>query len=97
MGYDMVIEYMPGAAGKLGYKMTMMSTIRGFLASPKTPAKVVKILNDAMFRASQDSADAAWTKKVNLEITHLDARQYLAETEGQYAILEIYKKLSKKQ
>jgi len=82
---------------KLGYKMTMMSTIRGFLAPPKTPAKVVKILNNAMLRASQDPAYAAWTKKVNLEITPLDARQYLAETEGQYAILETYKKLFKKQ
>lgn len=82
---------------KLGYKMTMMSTIRGFLAPPKTPAKLVKILNDAMFRASQDPAYAAWAKKVNLEITPLEARKYLAETEGQYAILETYKKLFKRQ
>jgi len=82
---------------KLGYKMTIMSTIRGFLAPPKTPAKLVKILNDAMFSASQDPAYVAWTKKVNLVITPLDARKYLAETEGQYAILETYKKLFKKQ
>ena len=37
---------------KLGYKMTMMSTIREFLTPPKTPAKLVKILNEAMFSAS---------------------------------------------
>ncbi len=82
---------------KLGHKMTAMSAIRGFVAPPKTPASVVKILSDAMFRVAADPEFAAWTKKVKLEVSPLDGRKYLAETEKQYTLVETYKKLFKSQ
>lgn len=82
---------------KLGYKMTGISVIRGFVAPPRTPADRVKILADAMFRAVKDPVYGEWAKGQKMEITPLDGRKYLAETEKQYALLETYKKLFKTQ
>ncbi len=80
---------------KLGYKMTTMGTVRGFIAPPATPAKVVKIISDAMFSTVDNQNFVAWTKKVKLEIAPLDGSKYLATTNEQYATLETYKKLFK--
>lgn len=82
---------------KLGYKMTTMSAIRGFIAPPKTSASQVKVLSDAMFKVTANPDFVAWTNKVKLETTPLDGRQYLAETQKQYVLLETYKKLFKSQ
>ncbi len=82
---------------KLGYKMTTMSAIRGFVAPPKTPPSVVKILGEAMLKTAADPSFLAWVKKVKLEMAPLDGRAYLAETEKQYALVETYKRLFKTQ
>ena len=82
---------------KLGYKMTTMAAIRGFVAPPATPAKLVKTLSDAMFSTVDNQDFVAWTKRVKLEILPLSGSKYLAATNEQYATLETYKKLFKNQ
>lgn len=82
---------------KLGYNMPTMSTIRGFIAPPKTPADRVKILSDAMFKAVSDPEFVDWAKKLRLDVTPRDGRKYLAETEKQYIILGPYRHLFKSQ
>lgn len=82
---------------KLGYKMPTMSTIRGFIAPPKTPAERVKILSEAMFKTASDPEFVDWAKKLQLDITPRDGRKYLAETEKQYIILGPYRHLFKSQ
>ncbi len=82
---------------KLGYNMPTMGMIRGFVAPPKTPAELVKVLGDGMLKTTADQDFMAWAKKLQLSITPLDGRNYLSETEKQYALLEPYKKLFKTQ
>jgi tripartite-type tricarboxylate transporter receptor subunit TctC len=82
---------------KLGYKMTTMAAIRGFVAPPGTPAKVAKILSDAMFSTVDNPNFVAWTKKVKLEILPLSGSKYQEATNEQYETLEMYRKLFKNQ
>ena len=82
---------------KLGYTMPIVSSIRGFVAPPKTPADRVKILRDAMFKVAEDPAYLDWARKRMLEIAPLDGDKYLAETEKGYAVVDTYKNFFRSQ
>lgn len=95
-GPDEVFPNVPYPS-KLGYSMTTMSAVRGFVAPPNTPADRVKTLGEAMLKTAKDPAFVEWAKKRKFEITPLEGNKYLAETQKQYTILEKYKGLFKSQ
>lgn len=95
-GPDQVFPDVPFPS-KLGYSMTSMSAVRGFVAPPNTRPDRVKILEEAMLKTTRDPVFADWAKNRKLEITPLEGKKYFAETQSQYRILEQYKGLFKSQ
>jgi len=83
--------------GKLGYQISTMSAIRGFVAPPKTPSHIVKILSNAMFKTAKNPEFIEWAQKRKIEISPLNSAEYRAATEKQYVLLENYKRFFKLQ
>lgn len=77
---------------KLGYDMSTILAIRGFIAPPNLTAARKKILEQAMVRATRELAYMEWAKKWNKEIAALEGSRYLEETKKQHILLEKYKR-----
>ncbi|MFB3884408.1 MAG: Bug family tripartite tricarboxylate transporter substrate binding protein [Thermodesulfobacteriota bacterium] len=82
---------------KLGHNMTVMAAVRGFVAPPNTPPDRVKILEDAMLKTARSPAFLEWAKNRKIDITPLDGKKYLGETQKQYVLLDQFRNLFKSQ
>ena len=80
-------EGVPGPA-ELGYKMPIISGLGGIVAPPKTPASVVKILEDACAKTVKDPEFLAWATKAQYEVIQLRSEGFRKELQGQYKIVE---------
>ncbi len=67
---------------ELGLDLTALPIVRGVMAPPKTPAAIAKILEQAFAKAAKDPDFLSWAKKARVEISPLNAQQFLKYTIG---------------
>lgn len=95
-GPDQVFPDVPFPS-KLGYNMTIMSAVRGFVAPPNTQPDRVKILEEAMLKTARNPVFLEWAKNRKFEITPLEGKKYFVETQKQYSLLDQFRGLFKSQ
>ena len=73
---------------ELGYKIPIVNGLGGFVAPPKTPASVVKILEAASLKTVKDPEFLAWAAKAKYEVVPLSAAEFRKELQEQYKVVE---------
>jgi tripartite-type tricarboxylate transporter receptor subunit TctC len=63
-------------AKELGFAVPPVVTVRGVQAPPKTPVGIVKVLEEAGFKAIKEPAYVEWAKKRRMVLHPLSAQQY---------------------
>jgi tripartite-type tricarboxylate transporter receptor subunit TctC len=61
---------------ELGYAVPPVITVRGVQAPPKTPPSIVKVLEEACFKAIKDPAYVGWADKRKMVLNPMSSRQY---------------------
>ncbi len=80
-------ENVPGPADK-GYKISYIYGLGGIIAPPKTPAHVIKVLEQAADKTSRDPEFLDWAAKGKYEVIHLFSEEFRKKILEQYAIIE---------
>jgi putative tricarboxylic transport membrane protein len=68
----------------LGYDMSFIPTLRGVEAPPRTPAAVVKVLEDAFSKAAQEPAFIEIAKKHKMVLHPVNSKEFAAAVEAAY-------------
>jgi tripartite-type tricarboxylate transporter receptor subunit TctC len=63
-------------ARELGFTVPAVTTVRGIQAPPKTPTAIVKLLEQACFRAIKEPGYIEWAKKRNVALTPWTSEEY---------------------
>ncbi|MFB3883801.1 MAG: Bug family tripartite tricarboxylate transporter substrate binding protein [Thermodesulfobacteriota bacterium] len=80
-------ENVPGPSDK-GYKISYIYGLGGIIAPPKTPANVIKILEQACDKTSRDPEFLDWAAKGKYEVIHSPSEEFRKRILEQYAIIE---------
>lgn len=80
-------ENVPGPA-ELGYHIPIISGLGGIVAPPKTPAHVIKILEEACAKTVKDPEFLEWAAKSKYEVIQLRSDGFRKELQEQYKIVE---------
>jgi tripartite-type tricarboxylate transporter receptor subunit TctC len=80
-------ENVPDPA-EAGYPIPIISGLGGILAPPKTPANVVKIIEDAAAKTAKDPEFLNWAAKAQYEVIHLSSDGFRKKLLDQYKIVE---------
>ena len=68
----------------LGYNMTFIPTLRGVEAPPKTPAAIVKVLEDAFTKAAADPGFIDIAKKRQIVLQPVSSKEFAKAVEDVY-------------
>lgn len=71
-----------------GYQIPMISGLGGIVAPPKTPAHVIKILEEACDKTSRDPEFLSWAAKGQYEVYRLPSEDFKKKLLEQYKIVE---------
>jgi tripartite-type tricarboxylate transporter receptor subunit TctC len=80
-------ENVPGPMDK-GYKIPFIYGLGGIIAPPKTPAHVIKILEQAADKTSRDPEFLDWAAKGKYEVIHLFSEDFRKKILEQYMVIE---------
>ncbi len=80
-------ENVPGPMDR-GYQIPFVSGLGGILAPPKTPAHVIRILEQAADKTSRDPEFLDWAAKGKYEVIHLFSEDFRKKILEQYRIIE---------
>ncbi len=79
----------------LGYTITSLPALRGVEAPPRTPASVVKVLEDAFSKAVTEPAYVEWAKKRLMVIHPVSADDFATAVREAYPKVEKYQAVLK--
>ena len=74
--------------GERGYSIPFIYGLGGIVAPPKTPAHVVKVLEEACDKSSRDPEFLAWAAKSKYEVSRLSSEEFKKKILEQYKIVE---------
>lgn len=77
----------------LGYNMQTLETLRGLSAPPKTPASIVKVLEDAVAKAIKEPGFIEFAKKRGLILAPMTSKEYAKATLEAYPQVEKYQQM----
>jgi tripartite-type tricarboxylate transporter receptor subunit TctC len=80
-------EDVPSPADK-GYQVSYIYGLGGIIAPPKTPPRVVKILEEACDKTSKDPEFLAWAAKGKYEVIHSSSEDFRKSILEQYKTIE---------
>jgi tripartite-type tricarboxylate transporter receptor subunit TctC len=80
-------ENVPGPTDK-GYQISYIYGLGGIIAPPKTPAHVIKILEQASDKTSKDPEFLDWAAKGKYEVIHFFSEDFRKKILEQYRIIE---------
>jgi len=73
---------------EMGYNMPAIPGIRGMFVPPKTPAAIVKALEEACSKAIKDPALNDWAKKRSITLTAVNSQEFGKDVAEAYAGVE---------
>ncbi len=80
-------ENVPGPVEK-GYQIPFIYGLGGIIAPPKTPAHIIKILEQAADKTTRDSEFLNWAAQGKYEVIHSFSEDFRKKILEQYAIIE---------
>jgi len=80
---------------ELGFTIPPIPSIRGIDAPPKTPPSIVKVLEEAFFKATKEPAYLDWAKRRQVSIEPMSSKEYAKVVESTYPEIEKLKDLLK--
>jgi len=79
----------------LGFDITSLPAIRGVEAPPRTPAAIVKVLEDALSKAVKEPAYIEWAKKRQMVLHPLSAQEFGKVVAETYPNVEKFQRMLK--
>jgi len=81
---------------EFGYKMNFVPTLRGVEAPPKTPAAIVKVLEDALRKARHEQGFIDIAKKRKMVLIDVGAKEFGQAVDNAYPSIAKYQSMLKK-